>query len=292
MRSASRRPVAHRWERLADLTEAEIAQSDPELPALASRWDERRRSLPSALLREFNDRLIREWSIETGIIERIYVFDRKVTRALIEKGIKAELIPKEASELSPQQVTGIIRDHEAAVEWLLSSVKDGRRLSTAFVKELHALMTRGQPHYEAFDQFGRRVKAKLNHGTYKTLPNNPIEPDGSLHEYCPPEQVSVEMDRLVSMHLSHEGVPPDVEAAWLHHRFAQIHPFQDGNGRVSRALASLALIRAGLFPLLVTDAERDAYLATLNAADQGNLSELTSFIAQAQKRLLAAALNL
>jgi len=26
-----------------------------------------------------------------------------------------------------------------------------------------------------------------------------------------------------------EQCPPEIEAAWLHHRFTQIHPFQDGN---------------------------------------------------------------
>ena len=48
------------------------------------------------------------------------------------------------------------------------------------------------------------------------------------------------------------GVPVEVEAAWLHHRFTQIHPYQDGNGRVARALASLLFIKAGWFPVVVT----------------------------------------
>ena len=43
---------------------------------------------------------------------------------------------------------------------------------------------------------------------------------------------------------------PEVEAAWLHHRFGQIHPFQDGNGRVARALATMIFLRAGFVPLV------------------------------------------
>ena len=37
------------------------------------------------------------------------------------------------------------------------------------------------------------------------------------------------MDRLIKMYGEHRemGVPPEVEAAWLHHRFARIHPFQE-----------------------------------------------------------------
>ena len=49
------------------------------------------------------------------------------------------------------------------------------------------------------------------------------------------------------MYTEHQGcgVPLEVEAAWLHHRFTQIHPFEDGNGRVARALASLVFIPDG-----------------------------------------------
>jgi Fic family protein len=47
--------------------------------------------------------------------------------------------------------------------------------------------------------------------------------------------VAAEMDKLVELHREHRaaGVAPEVESAWLHHRFTQIHPFQDGNGRVA-----------------------------------------------------------
>ncbi|MDR3602618.1 MAG: Fic family protein [Desulfosporosinus sp.] len=33
-----------------------------------------------------------------------------------------------------------------------------------------------------------------------------------------------------------------VKAAFLHHVFVQIHPFQDGNGRIARLLTSFVLI--------------------------------------------------
>ena len=54
------------------------------------------------------------------------------------------------------------------------------------------------------------------------------------------------MDRLIETHRQHtaQRVPPDTSAAWLHHRFVQIHPFQDGNGRSAQAISSLVLIQA------------------------------------------------
>jgi Fic family protein len=38
---------------------------------------------------------------------------------------------------------------------------------------------------------------------------------------------------------------PAVKAAWIHVGTAAIHPFRDGNGRVARVLASLAMYRDG-----------------------------------------------
>jgi Fic family protein len=53
------------------------------------------------------------------------------------------------------------------------------------------------------------------------------------------------MDRLIEMHQRHDAsdVPAEVEAAWLH-RFAQTHPYQDGNGRVARSLSSALFVNA------------------------------------------------
>jgi hypothetical protein len=92
------------------------------------------------------------------------------------------------------------------------------------------------------------------------------------------------MDRLVKLHSDHvaKGVPSEVEAAWLHHRFTQIHPFQDGNGRVARAIASLVLVKDGLFPFVVTRDDKPSYLDALEAADKGNLKPLINLISRLQ----------
>jgi Fic family protein len=120
------------------------------------------------------------------------------------------------------------------------------------------------------------------HGQWKQQPNYPTR-NGNVYFYCPPEHTASEMDQLVAMHLSHQDVPPEVEAAWLHHRFTQIHPFQDGNGRVARALASLVLIRAELFPLVVPREEKGIYLESLERADAGDLRSLVLLIARRQE---------
>jgi hypothetical protein len=102
------------------------------------------------------------------------------------------------------------------------------------------------------------------------------------------------MDRLIEMHQEHLriGIPPEMEAAWLHHRFTQIHPFQDGNGRIARSLASLVFLRSGWFPLVINRDMREEYISALESADQGDLSSLVDIFSRAQRKALLKALSL
>ena len=286
--------IGHRWEPITDLTEADRAAAREELPPLVRMWQSIRGELDPVQVDDFNERLKREWAIETGIIERLYTLDHGTTQLLIEQGIDASLIASGATDQPPELVAGMIQDHAEAVDWLFDAVTNERPLSTSFVKQLHQFMTRKQLFATGVDMFGRKREIELRHGEFKTQPNNPTRPDGKVHEYCPPEQVASEIDRLLSMHWAHsaEGVPPDVSAAWLHHRFAQIHPFQDGNGRVARAIASLVLIGAGWFPLVVTRDDRARYLQALGDADAGILTPLTALVAEIEKAWFLKALSI
>ena len=100
------------------------------------------------------------------------------------------------------------------------------------------------------------------------------------------------MDRLIDLYDTHASVPLEVESAWLHHRFTQIHPFQDGNGRIARALATLVYVKAGWFPLVVRNDDRDRYLDALELADGGDLRELVKLFAGLQKDEFLKALTI
>jgi Fic family protein len=287
--------IAYRWRPIEDLPADFKQLANAELAALASVWREQHGQLKNAeSLRIFNERLQREWAIETGVIENVFTLDRGVTQLLIERGIDASLIPNSATNKDPELVAAIIRDHQDAMEGLFDFIQRRRPVSTSYIKELHALMTRNQETSSAIDALGRQAEVPLLHGEYKLLPNNPVRPDGRIHEYCPPEQVASEMDQLIAFCREHEPeeVPPEVEAAWFHHRFTQIHPFQDGNGRVVRALASLIFLREGWFPLLVTRNDRTRYLDALEAADEGDLGPLVDLFSSLQKRAFINALSI
>ena len=143
--------VSHLWTPLTDLTSADRDAASDELPALVATWLEQRERLGSAQLDQFNERLEREWAIETGIIEQIYSLDRGTTQLLIEHGIDASLIGHDDTDKAPEYVAAIISDQKAAVNWLFTIVKQERPLSTSFIKELHALMTGRQTHAEGRD---------------------------------------------------------------------------------------------------------------------------------------------
>ncbi|MBW4602032.1 MAG: Fic family protein [Calothrix sp. FI2-JRJ7] len=184
--------------------------------------------------------------------------------------------------------------HQEALEALFDLVQQKRALSLFYIRELHQIITQHQETVDSVDAFGRKVQVTLLQGQWKKHSNNPTRKNGAYHQYCPPLQVQIEMERLVNMHLEHvkQQVPSEIEAAWLHHRFTQIHPFQDGNGRVARALASLVFIQAGWFPLVITRNVRDEYIDALEAADKGNLSNLVKLFTKLQKKVFTKALSL
>jgi Fic family protein len=285
-------PIAYKWHLITDLPDDAKSLTEGELDSLRLVWDSQKTELiEHGALEEFDKRLRREWAIETGIIENVYTLDRGITRTLIDKGIDAALIPHGATDKDSKLVARIIQDHYDTLESMFDFVGGQRKLSTSYIKELHAALLRNQQTYTVVDQLGRAFEKKLEKGQYKTESNSPTRPDGSIHEYSPPEHVASEMDRLVAMYHEHEArdVPAEVRSAWLHHRFAQIHPFADGNGRVARALASLVFIKTGLFPLIVKREDWARYVEALETADRGDLRTLVALFVEAQRTALIQA---
>lgn len=235
------------------------------------------------VLATFQERLARQWSIETGVLERLYDLSRGLTVTLVEQGFHASLVSHNDATISGDRLVEILEDHRQGLGLVMDLIGQTRPFSVGWIKDLHALLTRHQ-------HFTDGIQVPLLRGAYKQHSNNPIRPDGTVHEYCPPEHVAAEMDRLIEHYHALPDTLPEVRAAWLHHRFTQIHPFQDGNGRVARALASFEFIRAGLLPLLVDRDDRDdRYLPALEAADHGDLGPLVTFFAECMGRVLLRA---
>jgi hypothetical protein len=147
-------------------------------------------------LAEFNQRLVRRLSVETGILERLYDLDRGTTEALVTHGFAEELVTHSNTNIEPSRLIDLLRDQEAAIQLVMDCVARNREVTKGLIHELHAVLTRHQDTTAAVDQFGNRIEIALK-GKYKEPPNNPRRAEGTIHEYCPPVHVDSEMDRLI-----------------------------------------------------------------------------------------------
>lgn len=276
------------WSPSTGITDLEIDPTElasSEIPGIKAVWrDQRERLKGTDLISKFTERLSREWAIETGIIENLYDIERGVTQTLIDHGFRAEFLTQGSTNRPREFVLQLLNDQKHSLEGVFDFVKSERPLSSSFIKALHEALLRSQTVTQGIDTLNRTIQVPLIKGAWKTQPNHPVR-DGVTYKYCPPQQVASEMDKLVETHAEHiaKQIPTEVQAAWLHHRFTQIHPFQDGNGRVARAITSSILVKDGLFPLVVTRDHRKIYLDALEAADEGELKPLVDLVVRLQR---------
>ena len=287
----------YKWDPISPLG-ANFSYDFSQIDSLQRRWIEfrgmRETADPDAYT-AFVARLTRSWAIETGIIEGLYTLDRGVTETLVRRGISAELIEHGSTNKSPQELAQILADHQHTAQGIYTEIREGRPITRSAIRQMHAAITASQPSYRAVDQFGKWFDKPLRRGGFKTLPNNPTRNDGMTHEYCPPEHVDSELDNLLTWYgeyIRDTGrYHPLLTAAWLHHRFTQIHPFEDGNGRVVRALLAWHLVRENYLPVVVTRDDRDAYIRALESADAGSLTPFVDLLAKLQRRTILEAIG-
>ncbi|MFM9196186.1 MAG: Fic family protein, partial [Planctomycetia bacterium] len=119
-------------------------------------------------------------------------------------------------------------------------------------------------------------------GTWRPVEAGPMQvvsgPIGRerIHFEAPPaERVPGEMARFIEWCNDRDGGDPVLRAAVAHLWFVTIHPFEDGNGRLARALADLFLARADGCPERFysmstrIDAERKDYYRVLERTQRG-----------------------
>ena len=98
------------------------------------------------------------------------------------------------------------------------------------------------------------TKDERHRGSYKTLPNHVVAKDadgneiGVVFETATPFNTPREMEELVQWAykaFDESAMHPLLIIAVFKVVFLAVHPFQDGNGRLSRILTTLLLLRAG-----------------------------------------------
>ncbi len=276
-----------KWKPLTGMPDGARSWAMPGYADLEAEWTECRRELKdgspeSRFLDGWLRERVRAFALETGQIEGLYTLRRGVTEQLIAEGFTGAVGAHTFEGIEDRTLRGLLQDQEAAYDMMFDDVASGRPLSVYMMKSWHALLTRHQDTVTGLDLQGRRVQGEFRgKGEWKTRPNNPRRADGLVHEYCPPEQVDPEMRRFLDLYngdIRNQDYPVNVEAAWLHHRFVRTHPFQDGNGRVSRLLMAWAYVKRRLPPPVVAAEGKPAYIRALEAADEGNLKAFSDYV--------------
>jgi len=151
-----------------------------------------------------------------------------------------------------------------ATEYLYSLIDGREPLTKRTLLELHSLILKDIPNGES--------------GTFRS---HDVQIKGSEHK--PPSFLTVEehVDELFQwMNRNSHRYPPMVMGSILHHWMTWIHPFSDGNGRVSRLFLNFFLLQKGYPEVIIKIVERDKYYNSLIAADKGNIAGLVELLAE------------
>jgi len=177
----------------------------------------------------------------------------------------------EGSRVESKEVVGILRKGEwpediskedisetygvaEAVDYIRTTEE---HISLKLLKTLHKIVFKNsKPFAGEFREKGVDVIVADAHGNV-------------IHRGAPSTQI-VELlrDLLRWYNRNKEKCPPLVLAAVVHNQFENIHPFQDGNGRVGRLLLNNILLKHNLPPLNIELRNRGQYYAALQAYEK------------------------
>jgi len=141
-----------------------------------------------------------------------------------------------------------------------------RPVSQNEIRQIHALILKG---------------IQNDAGKYRTTQNRIVGSRYATPEaFQVPQQMSELSDYIFKVtpvdNPSNES--PILCAAAAHAWLAQIHPFSDGNGRASRALVNLILVRNRYIPCIITEDDRSRYINALEESQGGDLTPLAELI--------------
>jgi len=125
--------------------------------------------------------------------------------------------------------------------------KANSELSESFIKKLHHILKTGTKNSERFAV-----------GDYKKYPNIV-----GNNETTKPENVSEEMKKLLKNY-NERKTKNLTEILDFHYHFEQIHPFQDGNGRVGRLIMFKECLKNNIVPFIIYDDIKLFYYRGLN----------------------------
>lgn len=157
-----------------------------------------------------------------------------------------------------------------------------RTLTEEFIKNLNKIILVRPYWANAITPDGQPTRREISIGDYKKHHNSVKLQSGEMFHYAKPEETPMKMGELIAWYreeLEKSELHPIALAALLHYKFVLIHPFDDGNGRISRLLMNYVLYSNGLPPVIIKSANKKDYLFALNQADTGNINAFVEYVA-------------
>lgn len=164
-------------------------------------------------------------------------------------------------------------NHKEAIDFVNEIAASKVSITERTVKELHYLILKGIHTNDAGKY--RQVNVRIT---------------GSKHEPPDPFEIPFKMDEMHRYFASHHAqLHPVVLAADMHQILVGIHPFIDGNGRTSRLLMNLILLKNGYYIANIKGsmASRLKYYQALEKAHvKGQVNDFRLLVAKAVKHSL------
>ena len=211
--------------------------------------------------------LLRTESIASSKVEGMQVDARTLARAEVARDTRGRVGPDAA------EVLANIDAMQTAVEQASSS----HAIASEDLTKIHRVLLQGSHNRAMAGHF----RDKQN-----WIGGNDYNPCGADFVPPPPEEVAALIDDVCKF-CNQEDLSPLVQAAIAHAQFETIHPFEDGNGRVGRALVQVLLRRRGLAPGFVPPIsvalarDKDRYIRGLTFFREDRIAEWLGIFASA-----------
>ena len=207
------------------------------------------RPLPEEALKKIQDALDIEYTYESNRIEG-NTLTLQETALVVNEGVTI------SGKSMREHLEAI--NHAEAISYIKDIAKQDIEISERTIKEIHALILHGID--------------RENAGRYR---NVPVMISGSTHMPPQPYLIGKQMEDFILRfkQMEEEKVHPVLIAAYLHDELVRIHPFIDGNGRTSRLLMNLYLLRHG-YVIITLKGSNDAKVNYYKALEKSHTEQL------------------